>query len=155
MASFFSPLPRTTTAAICSSSSLLVTSFKQHLTPHPCSTPSLRLLRLYRVPSLQLSSSDFYAGIRLLVRNSISTTGAPHQRCQHLLRGALPTRQQDSRRTTCIAILLISIRDAFLTTYAFLPSHLSADSHHEYFKLSHTHQIMLKTLKIFIAEMEF
>ena len=47
MASFSLPLPRTTTATICSSSSLLVTSFKQHLAPHPCSTPPLRLLRLY------------------------------------------------------------------------------------------------------------
>ena len=155
MASFFSPLQRTTTADICSSSSLLVTSFKQHLAPHPCSTPPLRLLRLYRVPSLQLSPSDFYAGILLLARNSITTTSAPHQRCQYLLKGALPTRQQDNKLTTLLAILLISIHDAFLTTYTLLPSNLSIDSHHAYFKLSHTHQIVLKTLKIFIAEIEF
>ena len=42
-----------------------------------------------------------------------------------------------------LALLLVSIRDAFLTTYALLPSHLSEDSHHEYFKLSYTHQITL------------
>ena len=35
-----------------------------------------------------------------------------------------------------LALLLISIRDAFLTTYSLLPSHMSEDSHHEYFKLS-------------------
>ena len=155
MALFLSPLPRTTTAAICSSSSLLVTSFNQHLAPHPCSTPPLRLLRLYRVPSLQLSPSNFYAGIQLLARNSITTTNAPHQRCQHLLKGALQTRQQDNKLTTLLAILLISICDALLTPYALLPSHLSVDSHHAYFKLSHTHQIILKILKIFIAEIEF
>ena len=39
--------------------------------------------------------------------------------------------------------LLISIRDALLTTYTPLPSHLSVGSHHEYLKLSHTHQIIL------------
>ena len=33
------------------------------------------------------------------------------------------------------ALLLVSIRDAFLTTYALLPSHLSEDSHYKYFKL--------------------
>ena len=33
----------------------------------------------------------------------------------------------------------ISIRNVFITTYASLPSHLSENSHHEYFKLSHTH----------------
>ena len=43
-----------------------------------------------------------------------------------------------------LALLLVSIRDAFLTTYALLPSQLSEDSHREYFKLSHTHQIILE-----------
>ena len=51
-----------------------------------------------------------------------------------------------------LALLLISIRDALLTTYALLPSHLSLDSHHEYLKLSYS---SFWTLKIFIAEMEF
>ena len=38
-----------------------------------------------------------------------------------------------------LALLLVSIRDAFLRTYALLPSQLSEDSHHEYFKaLSYT-----------------
>ena len=164
MASFFLLLPRTTTAAICSSSSLLapdqgssllVTSFKQHLAPHPCSSPPLRHVRLYRVPSLQLSPSDFYAGLRLLARNSITTASAPHQRCQHLLKGTLPTRQQDNKLTTLLAILLISIHDAFLTTYALLPSHLSEDSHHKYFKLSHTHQIILKLWRFLLQKWSF
>ena len=42
------------------------------------------------------------------------------------------------------ALLLVSIHDAYLTTYALLPSHMSEDFHHEYFKLSHTHQIILE-----------
>ena len=54
-----------------------------------------------------------------------------------------------------LTLILISIRDAFLKTYSLLPSHLSEDSHHEYFKLSHTHQIILKLLKFFIAGTEF
>ena len=62
------------------------------------------------------------------------------------------TSHQDQKG---LALLLVSIRDALLITYALLPSHLSEDSRHEYFKLYHTHQIILKTLKIFIAEMEF
>ena len=37
MASFFSPLPGTATAAVCSSSSLLVATFTQHLASHPTS----------------------------------------------------------------------------------------------------------------------
>ena len=41
MASFFSPLSRTTTAAICSSSNLLVATFTQHLASHPTSAPLL------------------------------------------------------------------------------------------------------------------
>ena len=57
--------------------------------------------------------------------------------------------------TSLLALLLISIHDAFLTTNSLLPSHLSEGSHHEYFKLSHTHQIILKLWKYFIAEMEF
>ena len=44
-----------------------------------------------------------------------------------------------------LLVLLISIRDALLTTYALLPSHMSVDSHHEYLKLSHTHQIILNS----------
>ena len=58
------------------------------------------------------------------------------------------TSHQDQKGL--MPLLLFSIRDAFLTTYTLLPSHLSEDSHHEHFKLSHTHQINLKTLKIFI-----
>ena len=46
--------------------------------------------------------------------------------------------------TPLLALLLMPICYAFLTTYASLQSHLSEDSHHEYFKLSHTHQIILE-----------
>ena len=45
------------------------------------------------------------------------------------------TSHQDKKGLTpLLALLLVSIHDAFLTTYALLPSHLSEDSHHEYFK---------------------
>ena len=55
------------------------------------------------------------------------------------------TSHQDQKGLTpLLALLLVSIRDAFLTTYGLLPSHLSEDSHHEYFKLSHIHQIILE-----------
>ena len=64
------------------------------------------------------------------------------------------SRQDQKGLTPLLALLLVSIHDAFLTTYALLPGHLSEDSHHENLKLSHTHQIIL-TLKFFIAEMEF
>ena len=47
--------------------------------------------------------------------------------------------------TPLLALLLVFIRDALLTTYASLPSHLSVDSHHKYLKLSHTHQIILNS----------
>ena len=39
--------------------------------------------------------------------------------------------------TPLLTLLLISIRDALLTTYALLPNHLSVDSHHEYLRLSY------------------
>ena len=94
MASFFSHLSRTTTAAICSSSNLLVATFTQHLASHPTSTSS-------PLPS------------PLIV-----------------------TSHPDQKGLTPLLALLF-------TTYAPLPSHLSVGSHHEYLKLSHTHQIIL------------
>ena len=77
---------------------------------------------------------------------------APHPTSAPLLTTSSPlpsplavTSHQDQKGLTpLLALLLVSIRDAFLTTYALLPSHLSEDSHHEYFKLSHTHRIILK-----------
>ena len=109
MASFFSPLSRTTTAAICSTSSLLVTTFTQHLASHPTSAPLL-------ATSLPLPSP-------------LIVTSHPDQK------GLTPL----------LALLLVSIRDALLTTYALLLSQLSVGSHHEYLKLSHTHQIILNS----------
>ena len=65
MASTFVPHPRTATATVCSTSSLLLLGFT-------------------------LSRSlNFYCSKRLLGRNNTATTSAPHERCQHLLRGAL------------------------------------------------------------------
>ena len=57
--------------------------------------------------------------------------------------------------THLLALLLISIRYAFLTTYASLPSHLSENSHHEYFKLSHTHQIILELWRFLFQRWNF
>ena len=47
--------------------------------------------------------------------------------------------QDQKGLTPLLALLLVSICEAFLTTYALLPSHLSEDSHHEHFNaLSYT-----------------
>ena len=47
--------------------------------------------------------------------------------------------------TPLLALLFVLIHDALLTTYALLPSHLSADSHHDCLKLSQNHQIILNS----------
>ena len=102
MASFFSPLSRTTTTAICSSSNLLGATFTQHLASHPTFAPLL-------------------------------TTSSP------LPSPLIVTSHPDQEGLTpLLALLLISISDARLTTHALLPSHLSVDSHHEYLKLSYS-----------------
>ena len=82
----------------CSSSSLLVATFTQHLESHPTSAP------------LRTTSSPLPSPL------------------------AVTSHQDQKGLTPLLALLLISIRDAFFTTYALLPSHLSEDSHHEYFK---------------------
>ena len=107
MVSFFSPLPRTTTAAICSSSNLLVATFTQHLASHPTSAPLLSTSSPLPSP-LTITSHTDQKGL-----------------------------------TPLLALLLVSICDALLTTYTLLPSHPSVDSHHEYLKLSH--QIILNS----------
>ena len=109
MASFFSPLSGTTTAAICSSSNLLVATFTQHHASYPTSGSLLTISSPLPNP----------------------LTVASHLRSE----GTMPL----------LALLLVSIRDAFLITYSLLPSHLSEDSHQEYFSLSHTHQIILSS----------
>ena len=103
MASLFLPLPRTSTTISCSSSSLLVAAFTQHLASHPTSAPLLT------------SSSPLPSPLTV-------------------------TFHQDQKGLTpLLALLLVSIRDTFLTSYALIPSHLSEDCHHEYFKaLSYT-----------------
>ena len=88
MASFFSPLWITTTAAICSLSNLLVATF--HATP--C-----------------VSSYLF----------SLLTTSSP------LPSPLIVTSHQDQKGLMpLLALLLVSIHDALLITYALLPSHL-------------------------------
>ena len=97
------PLPRATTTTSCSSSSLLVTNFTQHLASHPTSAPLL-------------------------------TTSSPLPSPL-----AATSHQGQKRLMPLLALLLVFIRDAFITTYTLLPSHLSKNSHHEYFKaLSYT-----------------
>ena len=103
MASLFLPLPRTATTTSCSSSSLLVAAFTQHLAFHPTSAPLLTTSSPLPSPLAVTSHQD--------------------------QKGLMPL----------LALLLVSIRDAFLTTYTLLPSHLYEDSHHKYFKaLSYT-----------------
>ena len=89
MASFFSPLPGTTTAAICSSSNLLVATFTQHLASHP-------------------------------------TPGSPLTTSSPLASPLTITSLLDQKELTpLVALILISIRDALLTTDSLLPSHQS------------------------------
>ena len=81
MASFLLPHPRTTTTTICSTSTLLLLN------------------------SLFYTSLIFYCCKWLLGRNSTATTSAPHEGCQHLLRGALPLstawRTSNFHATSC------------------------------------------------------
>ena len=92
MASLFLPLPRTATTTSCSSSSLLVASFMQHLASHPTSA------------TLLTTSSPLPSPL------------------------AVTSHQDQKGLMPLLALLLVSIRDAFLTTYTLLPSHLSEDS---------------------------
>ena len=119
MASIFLPLSRTATTAGCSSSSLLMVTFMQHLPSHPASV------------SLLTTSSPLPSPL------------------------AVTSHQDQKGLMPLLAVLLVSICDAFLTTYALLPSHLCEDSHHEYFKLSHTHQIILKLWRFLLQKWSF
>ena len=65
MASTFVPHPRTAAATVCSTSSLLLLGFTLSRSFH------------------------FFCCKQLLGRNNTATTSAPHERCRHLLRGAL------------------------------------------------------------------
>ena len=66
MASTFMPHSRTATTIVCSTNSLLLLRFTLSRSFH------------------------FYCCKRLLRRNNTATVSAPHERCQHLLRDALP-----------------------------------------------------------------
>ena len=83
MASLFSPLSGTTTAAICSSSNLLVATFMQHLLFHPTSAPLLATSS--PLPSsLIVTSHPDQKGLKPLlalllvsIRDALLTTYAP------------------------------------------------------------------------------
>ena len=108
MASLFLPLPRTATTTSCSSSSLLVTAYTQHLASHPTSAPLLTTSSPLPSPLAVTSHQD--------------------------QKGLMPL----------LALLLVSIRNAFLTTFALLPSRLSEDSS-RILQSSLIHQIILYT----------
>ena len=134
MASLFLPLPRTATTTICSLSSLLVAALTQHLATHPPSAPLLKLLILYQVHSLQLSPTDrvslsslgkppensgtsFYARIRFRLRIALQQLALAH-----LTKGAYTSSRvlyfspKSEGTNASSSSLLVSIRDAFLTT---------------------------------------
>ena len=69
---------------------------------------------------------EFYCRNKFLASNNTATASAPHQRCQHLLKGALLTRQQHNGVATLLAILLVAIRDALLMTFIPLPGSLAS-----------------------------
>ena len=153
MASTFLPHPRTTTAAICSASSLLLLGFTLagnvrfycckrskvlYLSPRPevtsaCSGTSSYLRswclfgtyaplpshlagsshhELFNHYRMEITSSwgpeRFCCRNKLLATNSTAASSAPPQRCQHLCKSALLTRQQHNGLATLLAILLIS-----------------------------------------------
>ena len=103
MASTFMPHPRTATTTICSTNSLLLLKFT--------------LSRLMH----------FYCCKRLLGRNNTATTSAPHERCQHLLKGALLLSMRDGL-AALLALLLSTFADPFLSTDSPLPRHIITTS---------------------------
>ena len=76
-----------------------------------------------------------------LARNNVNTSCASH----HDQKGLTPL----------LALLLVSIPDALLTTYAPSPSHFARNSHHEQFNVLSCTSPHPKVLKNFIAEMNF
>ena len=67
---------------------------------------------------------EFYCRNKLLTSNNTATASAPHQRCQHLLNGALLL----ANSTTDLRLFWRkSVLDALPTTYTLLPSQLSEE----------------------------
>ena len=83
MASFYSPLSRTTTAAICSSSNVLVATFTQHLASHPTSAPLFATSSPLPSPLIFTSHPDQKGLMPLLallpvsIHDALLTTYAP------------------------------------------------------------------------------
>ena len=83
MASFFSPVSRTTTAAICSSSNLLEVTLTQHLASHPTSASLLTTFSPLPSPPIVTSHPDqkgltpFLALLLVSIRDALLTTYAP------------------------------------------------------------------------------
>ena len=120
MASSFLPLSRTTTTAICSSNSLLVITLTQQLAPH---SPLLPLLTTTPLPSL-FTLKLFMPKINFWLRIALASISELHQSVPAPHPGCSTSHQPQKELTPLLALLLISIRDAFLTTYTLLPSHL-------------------------------
>ena len=104
------------------------------------------------LPLSRTNTTDIYSSSNLLVA-TFTQHLASHPTSGSLLTTSSPlpspltvTSLLDQKELTLLlALLLISIRDSFITTYSLLPSHMSEDSHCEYFKLSHTHLIILSS----------
>ena len=90
--------PNNGTTTICSSRSLLVTAFMQHLASYPPSAPLLKLLRLCQVHSLQLSPTNKFRFLHLASHSKILSQvfmpefdfwlGIALQQLAHLSKGA-------------------------------------------------------------------
>ena len=69
---------------------------------------------------ISMPEMNFWVGIAL------ASLSAPHQRCQHHSKVALLLTEDLKGLTALLTLLLITDRDAFLTTSVLLPSQLSA-----------------------------
>ena len=103
---------------------------KSPLSPPSHSTPLLTTSAPLQKPFVVTSTLEtYYAKNRLLAKNSISTARAPHQKVPTPHPGCSTSHQVPKGPTPLLALLLTSIRDLLLATYALLPRHLSKNSH--------------------------
>ena len=149
MASSFLPLSRTTTTAICSSSSLLShhfhatsrTSFSLYSSSHD-------LCALTKTIRCDFHSGNLLCQKSTLAKNCISTANAPHQKVLTPYPWCSTSHQVPKGPTPHLALLLTSIRDALPATYALLPGHLSENSHPKNSEDSYYRNRVLGTITI-------
>ena len=81
---------------------------------------------LMHIKSHSDSDKDFITEIDFWLRIALATPSAPHQRCQHHIKGAPLLTEDLKRLTTNLALLFIADADALLSTSAPLPGPVSS-----------------------------